>query len=203
MAYELAKINYDFMEENTKIRAPFTGKVAYIALKEGENYTPMMQQALIRIISLNKMTIVTHLSDRDYAKAEKGSRAEVRVDSVPEKVFKGKITHLSPEAELVSGRFRCEVEIEDRENLLRHNQFARVGLILDYAENSLVIPRIALINQEYVYVVSNDKAERREVKTGLINNDEVEIIGGLNEGEIVIIVGNIGLIDNYPVKIIN
>ena len=201
MGLEIAKANYEMVRENIVVKAPFDGKIGVIALKEGEFYTPMMQQSLIRIISPDRMSVKTYLSDKDYPKVRIGAAAIVRVDSYPGKLFSGKINFISPEADLVSGRFLCEVLVREQNNLLRHNQYANVTIELERSKNSIVIPKLALIENSFVYVVEDSLAKKREVKIGLANNDEVEILSGLSVDELIIITGNIGLVDNYPVNI--
>ncbi|MCB5231304.1 MAG: efflux RND transporter periplasmic adaptor subunit [Candidatus Cloacimonas sp.] len=202
MGFEIAKANYEFVKENIIVKAPFDGKIAVIALKEGEAYTPMTQQALVRLIAPGRTYIKTYLSDRDYIKAKIGATARVKVDTYPDKVFTGKINFISPEADMMSGRFLCEVLVNEQNNLLKHNQYAKIDIELQNSRNTLVIPKTALINGKHVFVVENGYSQLREIKIGLINNDELEILSGLKQGEAVITTGNIGLINNYPVHIV-
>jgi|SRR5690554_3577331 len=201
-AYQIARRNFEFALENTRIKAPIDGKIVTIALKEGESYTPMTLPALVKILSLNRMKAVTYLSDREYARTETGMRATVRVDAIPDKALVGYVSFISSEADPYSGTFRCEVMIEDESEVLRHNQFARIFVSTDEAKDTVVVPTAAILANNTAFVVENNRAIRREVETGIYSNIEVEIISGIEAGEEVIVLGNIGLTDNYPVNII-
>jgi RND family efflux transporter MFP subunit len=202
-AYQIAKRNFEYALENTRIKAPIDGKIVTIALKEGENYTPMSLPALVKILSLTRMKAVTQLSDRDYARTEIGMRATARVDALPDKALEGYVSFISSEADPYSGTFRCEIIIEEENSILRHNQFTRIFISTDEVKNAVVVPAAAILNNNTAYVVKNNRAIRREVETGISSNIEVEVISGIAAGDQVIILGNIGLTDNYPVNIID
>jgi RND family efflux transporter MFP subunit len=202
-AYQIARRNYEFALENTRITAPMEGKIVMIAPKEGETYNPMAQPVLLKILSLNRMKAVTYLSDKDFINTRTGMRATVRVDALPDKVFEGRISFISTEADRFTGTFRCEIIIEEKSDVLRHNQFARVFVSTREAKNAVVIPQAAVVNNNTVYTVAAGKAVRRTVETGISSAQEIEILSGIQEGEKVIILGNIGLTDNYPVNVID
>ncbi|MBW6516755.1 MAG: efflux RND transporter periplasmic adaptor subunit [Candidatus Cloacimonetes bacterium] len=202
-AYEIAKSNYEYTLENTRIKAPIDGKITAISVKEGENYNSMMSPYLIRLLSLDEMKAVTYLSDRDFAKTSTGMKATIQVDVIPDKLINGRISFISTEADQFTGTFRCEIIIEDKSDHLRHNQFARIFVATDEAKDAIVIPQEAIVNSNIVYTVSNNIAHRKVVTTGISTNEEVAILSGIAEGEQVIILGNIGLSDRYPVNIID
>ncbi len=201
-AYEVVKSSYEYTLDNTRIKAPIDGKIISISLKEGENYNSMMSPYLVKILSLDKMKAVTHLSDRDFMKTRIGMKAVVRVDALPEKDLTGHISFISTEADRFTGTFRCEIIIDDSSDVLRHNQFARVFVATEESKNAIVVPQTAIINGNTLFTVSNNMAHKKTVTTGVFSNDEVEITAGLEAGEQVIVLGNIGLSDNYPVNII-
>lgn len=202
-SYEIAKRNYEFTHENTVVRSPIEGMVVSINLKEGENYNPMALPFLIRVLSLTDMKAITFLSDRDFVDTDLDMRATVRIDALPEKYLEGYVGFISKEADPTTGSFRCEIIIEEDNDLLRHNQFARIFITTGKAENAVTVPQTAIVNDNIVFTIENGRAFRRTVETGLSSKDEVEIIRGVEEGETVIIMGNIGLTDNYPVNIID
>jgi hypothetical protein len=83
--------------------------------------------------------------------------------------------------------------------------FASVYLQTDTHDDSIVIPRDALVLDslgDTVYVKSGENAERREVRLGLRSEDSVEVLEGLTEGELLIVIGQDGLADGTPVTVI-
>jgi len=201
--YNIAKSNYNNALKNTMIKSPIDGQVSRIALKQGETYNPMTYPYLLRLLSLDKMSLISHLSDCNYNQVHEGMSVKISVPTYPDSLFKGKVISISPEADILSGKFRCKIVIEDSSNLLRHNQFARIFIITKESENTLTVPQKAILNDEIIFVYDDGKARRKVVETGIYNNDEIEIIDGLSEHDKVIIEGNVGLTDNYPINIIN
>jgi hypothetical protein len=83
--------------------------------------------------------------------------------------------------------------------------FASVYLQTDTHDDAIVIPRDALVLDslgDTVFVKSGDGAERREVRLGLRSENLVEVLEGLGEGDLLIVVGQDGLADGTPVTVI-
>jgi multidrug efflux pump subunit AcrA (membrane-fusion protein) len=84
--------------------------------------------------------------------------------------------------------------------------FARVFVETDTRPDTLVIPKSALSLEslgDTVYVAANGKADRREVDLGFREGDFVEALSGVDEGEQVVVVGQDGLSDGTPVRVLS
>jgi len=200
-AYIVAQSNFEFLLENTEIKAPFNGIITLVSQKEGETFNSMMNPTLVRLLNLNKMKVKVNISERDISKLKKGQQALINIDSETETVFIGKITFLSPEADLFSGTFLCEITLDNPGNILKHNQFCRIKLLTRTRKNMIVLPNSAIVNSNEVFLVQDNKAIKTIVKTGIENEENIEIISGIEENDEVIIEGNIGLRDNDEVRI--
>jgi membrane fusion protein, multidrug efflux system len=78
--------------------------------------------------------------------------------------------------------------------------------VYDKHENALRIPRSALVQEAgepSVFVVSDGTAYRRVVQTGYVEAGQIEIVGGLSDGEQFVLVGQTGLKDGSKVSVIN
>lgn len=203
MAYNSAKENYDFLEENTKITAPISGVISEISLKEGEIFNSMLMPHLIRLVDLSIIKGHVNLSDSDINLIEPGTLVFISSDTSPQKQFKAKITYISPEADLFSGTYRCEFITKNENNLLKHNQFCRVKLITATSLNTLSIPPSALLNGNIVIVNDGNNARVVNVETGLENEDEIEILNGLDPEDNVIYIGNSGLEEGSKLQVNN
>jgi multidrug efflux pump subunit AcrA (membrane-fusion protein) len=73
-------------------------------------------------------------------------------------------------------------------------------VVLYEKENAIVVPQTAVVNSNIVYVIKGGKAYRRDVVLGVQNEDEVEILEGIEPGEMVVIAGNVGLRDGAEVE---
>ncbi len=198
--YEVAKSSFEFMLENTEIRAPFNGTVTLIYKKEGENFDAMMDPMLIRMINLNRMKAKIQVSDVDISKVSIGQKALIKVDSSTEE-FIGKITYISPEADMMSGTYTVEISLKNRDNVLKHNQFARIILFTKTSQNTIIVLQGAVLESEYVFVLEDGKAVKKYVTLGLENEFEVEIKVGIKQGEQVITYGNVGLSEGEKVEV--
>ena len=203
--YKAAKTGYEFLLKHTNVHAPISGIISYISVKENETFSPAAPTALgkpclFRLINLDKMEAKINISDKDVTLIRVGQKVVVQTDSNPEEEFSGKISFISPQADMMSGTFLCEIEIDNREHLLKHFQFARIKILTYISQNTLVIPQNALIDSDIVFVIENEVTQQRKVTTGIQNEYEIEILSGITENEIVAIRGNVGLKDNLPVQ---
>ena len=169
--YKVAKSSYEFMLENTEIRAPFNGVITVTFKKEGEHYDAMMDPMLLRMMNLDEIKAKIQVSDADINKIKKGQKVLLMVSSSDEE-FIGKVSFVSPEADMMSGTFNVEIAAKNRDNILKHNQFTR----------------IKILTKTYVTL-------------GLESEYEIEITEGLQDGETVIIRGNIGISEGDKVEI--
>ncbi|HNW12434.1 MAG TPA: efflux RND transporter periplasmic adaptor subunit, partial [Candidatus Rifleibacterium sp.] len=67
--------------------------------------------------------------------------------------------------------------------------FAKISLLINTSENKPVVGRDALLKYEnnyYAYLIENGHAVKRQVKVGIIDEDRVEVVEGLQPGELII-----------------
>ena len=200
-AYIMAQSNFEFLLENTEIKAPFDGMITLVSQKAGETYNSMMDPVLIRLLNLSEMKVKVNISERDISKLKIGQRAIIRIDSDSDTDFFGKIIFLSPAADQFSGTFLCEITLNNPENILKHNQFCRLRILTQTKKNAIILPLSAVVNSDQVFLIQNNKAVRTTIETGITNEEEIEIISGIEEDDEVIVEGNIGLRDNDEVRI--
>lgn len=206
--YTSSKANYETSLDNLQIRAPFDGVVTAVTQKEGETFNSFTGSAsgvngLFRLMKVNKMKAVIALSDKDLVFVKKGNSVKIYTDVSPEHPFTGVVRTILPEASLLSGLYTCEISLNNSNQSLRHNQFARVVISKEKARQSLIIPVSALLDSSVVYSVEKNKAKKNNVRTGIINKDFVQILSGLKAGDQVIIEGSLGLEDGSDVIVKN
>ena len=113
------------------------------------------------------------------------------MDGLEGRVFKGKVATLSPRVDPVTRSLAVRAELPNADGMLRPGMFMSVKL--RGRENpTLVLPEQALVPEDgrnYVFVVADGRAQRREVTTGLRRPGSVAIVQGLADGERVIVDG--------------
>ena len=205
--YISAKAGYEFMKANRKIRAPYDGFITMKLKNVGEVYLPMSftptGPAILRLVNIDYLKARLQVSDKDIVKIKVNQKAIITVESYPDQQFEGKVSFVSPEADAMSGTFTVEIAINNKSHKLKPNQFANLSIVIKEQKDALVIPKQALINNSLVFVVANDIAEQRNVTTAIESEDEIQVVSGISEGEMVIISGNVGLKDGTKVSMKN
>ncbi|MCF7858526.1 MAG: efflux RND transporter periplasmic adaptor subunit [Candidatus Cloacimonetes bacterium] len=194
--------SYNYMLDNIELKAPIPGMVTHIYKKEGEKFDAMMDPFLIRIVNQNKFKAKFMVSDRDINLLEKGQTAIIKIEN-SDKVVHGKVSYISPEADVMSGKYPVEIKIDSNSNLIRHNQFARITVVTKTSKKTMIIPQKAVLENDLVFVITDGIAHKREVITGIGNEQFIEIKQGIEEDTRVIISGNIGLSDGDAVEVID
>ena len=124
-ALELARIN----RERAEIRAPFDGIVAIVNVSPGDPSSTGTAPA-IRMVDTSNLHVDVQISDVDIGKVSSGQAAEVRVDALPDKVFKGRVGYISPTATSLGTirTFLVRIELDEQAGL-RAGMSARVEIL--------------------------------------------------------------------------
>jgi RND family efflux transporter MFP subunit len=131
--------------------------------------------------------------------------AEITTEVLEGTLFKGDVKLINPRIDVQTGTVKVTVEVFDKSLRLKPGMFVEVRIAIGMKEDVLVIPRKALLykqNKTYVFVMDRSQVSQREVLLGLTEEDEVEITEGLNEGEVIVVVGVEGLKDGQRVDVV-
>jgi HlyD family secretion protein len=120
-----------------------------------------------------------------------GQVARVTLDSVPERSFPARVTHIAPfvlDVEQQNRTVEIEVELDDAAfaATLLPGTSADVEVILEVRAEVLRLPTHALLEGQRVLVLADGRAEERRLELGLTNWDWTEVLRGLTPGELVI-----------------
>ena len=186
----------------TEIRAPFDALVVTRNIKLAQHVTP--GTTLFRISDFTPLLCRVEVPEKDFSRVRIGQISHLRVEAFPGEKFSAEVTRLRPTVDAATGTFTTTLEVDGR-GKLRPGMFASVYLQTDTHSGAIVIPRNALVLDslgDTVYVKSSDVATRREVRLGLRSEDSVEVLEGLAEGDLLIVIGQDGLADGTPVSVI-
>lgn len=210
--YEVAKTNVDYLRTNTILRAPFSGIVSGKYFENGEMYSgspiaSIGKAAVLSLVEIDKLKTTIAIPESYYPLVKKGMTADITSDVYPGQQFKGTIHIVYPIVNPTSRTFDVELEIDNREQILRPGMFARVALSVGKAE-TVIVPDYAVLkmqgsNERYIFVVENGKARRIVVKIGDRFNDRVEIVSEqLQPGMELITEGQGRLNDGVSVQVV-
>jgi len=204
-AYDSARAQFDGNQiqlSYTEIRAPFDGQIIRRYIKFAQNVG--VGEQLFRISDFDPLLCPIQVPERNIPQLEKGQRAYLEVEAWPDERFDARVLRISPVVDAATGTVRLTLKVSTR-GKLRPGMFASVYLETDTHQDALVIPRKALAIEsigDTVYVVGDGVAIRREVELGFREGDSVEILAGLAVGEMVVSVGQDGLSDGTPIKVL-
>jgi membrane fusion protein (multidrug efflux system) len=188
----------------TEIRAPIDGVVAERFIKVGN--TLAVNAPTFHITSLEPLVAYLHVPEREYRHLQPGQTVTLQVDALRGSTFEGIVARISPVIDPATGTFKATIEIDDPTERLRPGMFGRVEIVYDSHADALQIPRSAIVEEagdSIVYVVEEDTAERRVVKTGYASGGRIEILDGISDTERFVLVGQAGLRPGSKVSIIN
>jgi membrane fusion protein (multidrug efflux system) len=198
-ADDLARLNLSY----SAIRAPFAGIVSTRHVKLGQEIA--VGTSVFRVTDPTPLKANVFVPERELARLKPGQPASISVDALAGRNFPATVKLVSPVVDAATATFKVTLEVNDPKGDLKPGMFARVGIVFERRADALIIPRVALLDTDgssNVFVVTAGKAEQRAIKTGLSNAGRVEVTDGLKGGEQVVVVGQNGLKDGNPVRVV-
>ncbi len=172
------------------IIAPFSGVLGYTGLTED-----ILVSNNIFIITLDDNSTIysdIKIPENYSASIKKGLPVEVRLSSFKNKVFFGKIDFISSRINADTRSLLSRIKIQNKELELISGSLLEVSVKFNL-RNSLSVPDTSVMvegDKSFVYKINNENiASKTEVNTGIRSNKQIEIISGLNEGDIVVAEG--------------
>lgn len=165
------------------LKAPLGGVVTAVEIRTGEAVEP--ERALIEIIDLSEVDAVAKVPEHLAAKISVGTRAEIRVDALGDRIFTGELLRFGTSADRESGTIDAVFRLDNPEGHLRPGMRAGFSIITGERENVLSVPREALQGSganRFVFVKHFDLPNafvKAPVEVGERNENAVEILSGI------------------------
>jgi HlyD family secretion protein len=154
------------------------------------------RQKIISIPDTSEMKVEIKIHETWVDKVQPGQQAKITIAAFPDKAFTGKVLKKAPLADPEEWLnpdlkvYSTDVSIDGTHEFLKTGMTAKVEVIIEELKNVISVPVQAVVNRDgkkVCYVMSSKKPKRREVETGLFNDNFVEIKNGLTEGERVLL----------------
>jgi len=211
--YDVTKTNVEFMEQNTLLKAPFSGVITGKYYEDGEMYSGAPsgmtgKAAVVTVQQVNPLKVNLNISEQYYPMIKKGLKAEVNADVYKTDKFTATVFRIAPTINTATRSFVTEMELQNRNNMLKPGMFVRVLLNLGEVE-TFVVPASNVLVQEgtnvrYVFRDNNGTAERVEVTLGKRFDDKVEIVSDMiKEGDKIVSDGQSRLINGDKIEVSN
>jgi RND family efflux transporter MFP subunit len=185
----------------TTIKAPISGVVDNIFLKEGEMSAPGVP--ILQIVNGGDVKLVADVPETYSASIKRGTTVTVHFPAL-NKTLQSTVINVGEVINPSDRSFKVEIALSNAEKLFKPNMLATVE-IKDYEKkDAVVIPRNAIMKgeeQEFVFITQNNIAKKIAIKTGVNYQGETEVLSGLNGTEQLITVGFQDLADGQKVDI--
>jgi len=209
LAAENAKLRLQASQRrvsDANIKSPINGIVNKRYIEVGAFVTAQGTQ-LFELVDVSKLKLQVSVNESQVANLKIGNTVDIQSSVFPDQKFSGKITFIAPKADATLN-FPVEIEVSnDSKNSLRAGMYGTAVFNFPKQAPSILVPRTSFAgsvssNQVFVLDKANNTAKVRNVTSGRILGDNVEILNGLNEGETVITSGQINLAEGTPVSIV-
>lgn len=196
------------------IRAPFSGRLGITTVNPGQYLNP--GEKIVTLQFLDNLYADFYLPQQELANLSLGQKVILTSDSYPGRTFTGKITSINPKVDPETRNFQIEASIANPGQLLLPGMFASVQVQAGEVKKYLTVPQTAVAFNPYgetIFVVQEGE-KRPDGKTGLIakqvfittgatRGDQVAILKGIKDGDIVVSAGQLKLKNGSPVVINN
>jgi membrane fusion protein, multidrug efflux system len=181
------------------ITAPFDGVITRKLVDVGDLASP--GKPLVEIEDTKSLRLEADVPEAIVGSVEMGAKFSVRIESRPNEL-EGVVSEIAPAGDPNSRTFVVKLDLPASAGLLAA-QFGRVAIPVGEtpARRTLASAVIQRGQMELVFVVADQHAHLRLVKTGKHIGDEVELVSGVDPGEQVVTEGSINLVDGQPVSI--
>lgn len=200
----IAQANLDLAKAQANqmiIRAPFSGTVAERFISTGAQAGPTTP--IVSIVG-SDVDVFIPVEQNQVQHIAVGQPVVCVVSSLPETKLPGVVASVSPAGDPRSRSFSAKITPEDSEHKLRPGMFLQVRVVTGQKDDALLVPRRALVEkngERYVFTVSNGTATLKRVTVGLTDDNNVEILEGLDGSEQVVVAGHSNLADNDRVRV--
>lgn len=200
--------------DKKQIRAPFDGHVGIRLVDIGQYLTA--GQKITTLQALDPIYIDFTLAQRDINLVAVDQSIAITTDAYPGKTFNGKVIALDPKLDPITRNIAVRAQLTNADHKLLPGMFASITITTGVKEKKLTLPQTAITYNPYgetIFLVVKGTpdadgktpliAQQKFVKTGTTRGDQVAIVSGVDEGQIVVSSGQLKLKNGTPVIINN
>ena len=187
------------------VTAPFSGYITKRFLDQGALVSQGTSNSIFILSDISKLKILVNVLEKDIPQLENVKEVNVTIDAYPGEIFNAQFRKMSQAVDLNTRTMPVQVDIENKEGILKPGMFAKVELLLDKHFNALSVPEQCVLKDEkgkFVYSINPDTtAVKKYVQTGINSDNKMEIISGIDDNDMVVFVGQELIQENSKVKI--
>lgn len=202
--YDQAKEQLEFLEQNTYVKAPFSGVISAKTYEDGELYGG---QPIVVLTQINKLKALVAIPETYFPLVKKGMPLTLTTDIYPGKTFPASVEVVYPTIDASSHTFQAKIVVPNSQELLRPGMYVTTTLGLGNAKVIAVpyqsVEKLVGANDRYVFLVEDGRAKRVSVQLGQRFDQDIEIIAPeIVEGAEYVSVGQHKLVDGVKVNVV-
>ena len=193
---------------DTRIKAPFSGIINKKYIEVGTILSGMPPTQMFEIVDVSKLKLKVTVNENQVSSLKVGNPVNVTATVFPDKTFNGRITFIAPKAD-TSLNFAVEIEITNNPSGdLKAGMYGTANFTPATTDKTplMIVPRTAFVGSvsaNQIFVLEKDgTAKMKKVTAGRIFGEQVEVLDGLTDGEIVVTSGQINLTDGTKVTVL-
>ena len=185
--------------ERTTVRAPFAGVVGQRFVSEGDYVTSATR--LLTLQTIDPQRAVIEVPERHAVELRPGQSVEFSVAAKPGRIFRAEVDFIDPVVENAKRTILVKARAPNPDRVLKPGMFIEARLATATRANAVVVPEDAvqpLRTANVVWAVANGKASRRVVQLGARSQGVVEVLSGVQAGELVVVGGLERMAEGMP-----
>lgn len=188
--------------EETQVYSPISGTISAKDVQIGQiissGITNIGGGTTVMVLSdLSRIFVYADVDESDIGQVEIGQPVTITVDAFPKTIFQGNVMRIAVQGENVSNVVTFEVKIEvldDKKDCLKPEMTANVDILTAERNDAMLLPceSVSVTGEKSTVTVVQKEGthEKREITTGITDYDNIEIIDGLQPGDVVLLSGN-------------
>ena len=185
-SYELSKLELTF----ATVVAPIEGVISKRLIKVGNMVNT--RDPVYQITDFDPLHAVVYVPEKELNKIALNQVAKIQVDARTEQTFEGFVKRISPIVDADSGTFKVTIEVKDSDGLLKPGMFGRLVVVYDERKDTVLVDKSSVLSEDkafWVFVVREGRGFKQMITPGYVNDTHMEVITGLEAGDIVVNMG--------------
>lgn len=174
--------------QTLKIYAPQDGIIERMMVRDGMYVTP--SDELVSLVKLSTVWIQANVFERQASWIEEGQDMRAVLNAFPQRQWIGKVDYIYPELDPVTRSLKVRLRIPNENLQLKKEMYAEVFINAGQIKDALIIPKHAVIRdgreERVIVALGEGKFQARQIKTDVEVDDQVTVLSGLQEGDVIV-----------------
>jgi RND family efflux transporter MFP subunit len=188
------------------IKAPFSGIITKRRVDVGDYAVASQPQPLFEVMDISKVRVETALPEKDGVLAKPGQPVRIALEGSPGKTLVSTVSRTAGALDSATRTMLVQANLDNPSAVFLPGMYAKVSVGVDYHENVMLLPAAAVVFEKgkpSIFIPENSKARKKSIQTGFNDGTNIEILGGLEEGQAVLVPGKSPLTDGQSINVAN